>query len=162
MRRTFRRCLLAVAATIATASATVIAVPTAVAEDTALLTGIRTGRHAHFDRIVLDLSGATPSVASQRYVAELTRAGSGRPVEIPGSSFLEITLSPAAAHDGTRAPRSSGEREFATPALHNVQAVAVTGDFENRLTIGLGLEHDTLYEVFTLENPARVVIDIGH
>jgi len=46
------------------------------APDIPVLTGIRTGLHPTFDRIVLDVSGPRPQVGS-RYVDELTRDGSG-------------------------------------------------------------------------------------
>lgn len=167
MRSTFRRGATALAAALVTATAMVAGLPAAVAEDTttpstATLADIRTGRHEHFDRIVLDLSGPAPGVVAERYVDQLTRAGSGRPVDIPGTTFLEITLAPAAAHDDSGRPTYEDARQFTTPDLHNVRAVAITGDYEDRLTLGIGVGHGTLHRVFTLDNPTRVVIDVGH
>lgn len=41
-------------------------------------------------------------------------------------------------------------------------AVAVTGDFEGTLSIGLGVRSRTPVTVFTLTAPNRVVIDVRH
>ena len=40
-------------------------------------------------------------------------------------------------------------------------AVAVTGDFEGVLSIGLGTRYQSWVRVFTLTAPTRVVIDVG-
>lgn len=125
------------------------------------LTDIRTGRHDHFDRIVLDFAGV-PGITDQKYVPVLIADGSGEPIELDGNAFLRISLAPAAAHDDTGAPTYHGPSTFTTPDLTNVAAVAVIGDFEAVLTIGIGVEHKSLFTVSTLTGPDRVVIDLGH
>ncbi|WP_309114472.1 hypothetical protein [Saccharothrix sp.] len=42
-----------------------------------------------------------------------------------------------------------------------MQAVAITGDYEANLTVGLGLRVETWHRVFLLSNPTRLVIDVG-
>ncbi|MFD1149272.1 AMIN-like domain-containing (lipo)protein [Saccharothrix hoggarensis] len=128
---------------------------------TPVLTGIRSGRHADFDRVVLDLSGHRPQFYI-RCVDRLVEDGSGNPVPLPGSYFLEVRSAPAAAHDDNGNSTYTGPRKFETPALANVQAVAITGDFEANLTVGLGLRRDSWHRVFLLDSPTRVVIDVGH
>ncbi|PSL58152.1 hypothetical protein B0I31_101368 [Saccharothrix carnea] len=128
---------------------------------TPVLTDIRTGRHADFDRVVLDLAGHRPEFFI-RCVDQLYQDGSGYPVSLPGTYFLEVRLAPAAAHDDSGNPTYTGPRQFGTPALTNVQAVAITGDFEANLTVGLGLRRDSWHRVFVLSSPTRVVIDVGH
>ena len=49
-----------------------------------------------------------------------------------------------------------------TPDLQNVAAVTLAGDFEGQVTLGLGLNTKTYYQVFALSGPTRVVIDVGH
>ena len=73
-----------------------------------------------------------------------------------------VQLAPAAAHDDNGNPTYTGPQKFGTPALTNVQAVAITGDFEANLTVGLGMRRDSWHRVFLLDSPTRVVIDIGH
>jgi hypothetical protein len=126
----------------------------------AQLTDIRVGRHDTYDRIVLDLCGASPSVNHQ-FVDQLVEDGSGRPVVIPGNVFLQVTAQPAAAHDDAGNPTYTGPRQFTTPSLANVRAVALTGDFEGVLSVGLGMDHRSWVNVFTLNSPTRVVIDVG-
>lgn len=128
---------------------------------TPVLTGIRSGRHADFDRVVLDLSGHRPEFFI-RSVDQLYYDGSGLPVSLPGAYFLEVRLAPAAAHDDNGNPTYTGPRQFGTPALTNVQAVAITGDYEAYLTVGLGMRRDSWHRVFLLDAPTRVVIDVGH
>jgi hypothetical protein len=40
-------------------------------------------------------------------------------------------------------------------------AVAITGDYESYLSIGIGMREQTWVNVFTLTAPSRVVIDVG-
>lgn len=128
---------------------------------TPVLTNIRTGRHAGFDRVVLDINGHRPEFFI-RCVDRLYQDGSGNPVTIAGTYFLEVRLAPAAAHDDYGNSTYPGPRQFGTPALTNVQAVAITGDFEANLTVGLGMRRDSWHRVFVLDSPTRVVIDVGH
>ncbi|MEU4442043.1 hypothetical protein AB0K14_15750 [Actinosynnema sp. NPDC050801] len=142
-----------------------VAIPAASAAtsmtQTPVLTDIRTGRHAGFDRVVLDLDGHRPEFFI-RSVDQLYYDGSGHPVSLPGSYFLEVRSAPAAAHDDNGNLTYTGPRQFTTPALTNVQAVAITGDYEANLTVGLGMRRDSWHRVFLLDSPTRVVIDVGH
>ncbi|MEU4762820.1 hypothetical protein AB0H12_06175 [Actinosynnema sp. NPDC023794] len=128
---------------------------------TPVLTGVRTGRHVGFDRVVLDLNGHRPEFFI-RSVDQLYEDGSGHPVSLPGAYFLEVRLAPAAAHDDNGNLTYTGPRKFETPALTNVRAFAITGDFEANLTVGLGMRRDSWHRVFLLDSPTRVVIDVGH
>jgi hypothetical protein len=141
----------AVAATPATAAAPVIPA----------LTTVRTGANPGFDRVVLDLTaGAAPGVSYQ-LVDELTSDPSGEIVWLTGEYFINVSATPAAAHDDNGAPTYPGPQKFRTRNLRNVMAVAVTGDFEGHLTVGLGVRSRTAVTVFTLTAPNRVVIDVA-
>ncbi|ONI88374.1 hypothetical protein ALI22I_18585 [Saccharothrix sp. ALI-22-I] len=128
---------------------------------TPVLTNIRTGRHADFDRVVLDLNGHRPQFFI-RCVDQLIYDGSGYPSSLPGNYFLEVRSTPAQAHDDNGNPTYTGPRSFETPALTNVQAVEITGDYEANLTVGIGMRRDSWHRVFLLDAPTRVVIDVGH
>ncbi|MGH3793855.1 MAG: AMIN-like domain-containing (lipo)protein [Pseudonocardiaceae bacterium] len=125
------------------------------------LTGIRTGAHPTFDRIVLDFPGGTPQVRTARFVDKLVRDGSGQVEPLPGAAFAEVSMFGGSTYDANGHPTYLGPRKFSTPGLHNVMAIAITGDFEGYLTIGIGMRRQTSLNVFTLTNPARVVIDVG-
>lgn len=130
------------------------------APDISVLTGIRTGVHPNFDRIVLDFSGPRPHVSS-RFVDELIQDGSGDIEWLTGAAFAEVVATPAQAHDDQGNPSYPGLRKFRTRNLTNVMAVAITGDYEAYLSIGVGMRKQTWVTVFTLDAPTRVVIDVG-
>ena len=136
--------------------ATVTRTPTTVP----LVTGIRVGRHASFDRIVVDLSGKAPGY-SVRYVSTLRRDGSGEAVDLLGRRSLQIVLTPANAHDTNGQPTltTPGRRTFAHP---EIREYALIGDFEAQVTIGVGLRHKKPFRVLNLSDPRRIVIDVRH
>ncbi|NUT95412.1 MAG: hypothetical protein HOY78_25625 [Saccharothrix sp.] len=153
----FRRFAVLVLAVLAVGAA----VPAAATGSTAPeLTNIRVGRHDTYDRVVLDLNGSRPEFFI-RCVDQLYYDGSGLPVSLPGTTFLEVRSFPAAAHDEWGNPTYTGPQQFNTPSLSNVQAVAITGDYEANLTVGLGMRQETWHRVFLLSNPTRLVIDVG-
>jgi hypothetical protein len=131
---------------------------------TALLTNIRVAQHPTYDRVVLDLTGPRPTV-DHRYVDRLIADGSGRPVRLPcavkNEKFLAASARPAAAHNDAGKATYHGRQQFCTPALRNVRAIGLTGDFEGVLSVGLGLRHRSWVHVFTLSGPTRMIIDIG-
>jgi len=127
------------------------------------LTNVRAGRHACFDRLVLD--GA--SWARVRYVGQVREDGSGRVVPLRGGARLEIvttraddvqtgepTYNPA---DPAHLVDLSGWRTF--------RQAAFAGDFEGQTTIGLGVRARLPFRVFVLtakDRAPRVVIDVAH
>lgn len=128
--------------------------------DTPVLTDIRTGAHPTFDRIVLDFSGPPPQV-NHRFVDELIQDGSGDIAWLTGAAFAEVVTTPAQAHDDAGHSSYPGARKFRTRNLTNVMAVAITGDYEAHLSIGVGMRKQTWINVVTLTAPTRVVIDVG-
>jgi hypothetical protein len=128
---------------------------------TPVVTGIRVGRHATFDRLVVDLRGNAPGYRVG-YVRTLREDGSGRVVDLRGPASLQITLTPADAHNpDTGAPtlRTPSRKRWFYP---EVKEYAVIGDFEAVVTVGVGLAHKRPFRVFTLSNPTRIVVDVAH
>jgi uncharacterized membrane protein len=109
---------------------------------------------------VLDLSGPAPTVTN-RWVDELIADASGEVVWLTGEFFVDVVANPAAAHNDAGNPTYTGSQKFRTRNLRNVMAVAVTGDFEGYLSIGLGTRRQTWVRTSTLTSPTRVVIDVG-
>jgi hypothetical protein len=125
------------------------------------VTGIRVGRHAHFDRIVIDLHGAAPGYRV-RYVRALHRDPSDTTVNLLGPKSLRIVLSPANGHD-----INTGTSTLTTPRrvkwrFDEVRETAVIGDFEAVFSVGVGLAAKTPFRVLTLHNPTRIVVDVHH
>ncbi|MFI8519886.1 hypothetical protein ACIGEZ_18910 [Streptomyces sp. NPDC085481] len=127
---------------------------------TAQVVNVRWGGHPTFDRLVIDVRGTLPPV-SVRQVKELRADGSGDKVPLAGKYFLEIRLSPAAAHD------ESGQSVYKGPRLLKIhlptlKGVALTGDFEGVVTIGAALDTKPVHKSFVLHSPERFVLDIAH
>ncbi|MFI9449741.1 hypothetical protein [Amycolatopsis sp. NPDC052450] len=161
MTITLRRALAATALMLAGALAAVAPV-SATAQQIPTMTNIRTGQNPGFDRIVLDLTAGPAPAVRYELVDELIADGSGEIVWLTGEYFIAVTATPAAAHDDAGNPTYPGPQKFRTRALRNVMAVAVTGDYEGTLSIGLGVRSRTPVTVFTLTSPNRVVIDVRH
>ncbi len=126
------------------------------------MTAIRTGNNPGFDRVVLDLTAGPAPTVGYLLLDELTSDPSGEIVWLTGEYFINVNAHGAAAHDAAGHPTYPGPQKFRTRNLQNVMAVAVTGDFEGVLSIGLGVRSRTTVNVFTLTAPNRVVIDVAH
>ncbi|KDN21655.1 AMIN-like domain-containing (lipo)protein [Amycolatopsis rifamycinica] len=166
MSRPKRRALAAVTLLLAGGGLLAAAGPAQAADPvppaTPTMTGIRTGLNTGFDRVVLDFSGGPAPSVSYRLVDELTADASGEIVWLTGEFFVQVAVTPAAAHDDSGAVTYPGPSKFRTRDLRNVMAVAVTGDFEGQVSFGLGVRSRTAVNVFTLTAPNRVVIDVAH
>jgi len=161
---TFKRVLVALSALVISLVAIVAATPaasSATVPTNPALTNIRTGLNNGFDRVVLDLTHGQPSV-SYSNVDELIADGSGEVVWLTGEFFVSVVATPAGAHDDNGNRTYTGPEKFRTRNLRNVMAVALTGDFEGYLSVGLGIRYQSWVRVFTLTNPSRIVIDVGH
>lgn len=53
---------------------------------------VRAGRHACFDRLVVDLDGNAAGAYAVRYVPQVTFDGSGDPVPLRGGAFPEVLV----------------------------------------------------------------------
>jgi hypothetical protein len=131
-----------------------------------LLTGVRAGRDACFDRLVLDLSGPATGYRVE-YVPQVTQDGSGAPIPLRGGAFLQIVLS-AAAHDQAGRPtyRPANRAEIVdVRGFPTFRQAAFGGTFEGLTTLGLGVRARLPFRVLVLPLPAgrsRVVVDVSH
>jgi hypothetical protein len=125
------------------------------------LTNVRVGRHATYDRIVLDFQGPVPRSFHAAWVPVLHADPSGKRFTLPGSTFVDVTVQGTSQLDVNGHRLYRGSTNFRTPALRNVRAVAIIGDFERVLNVGIGVRHRTWVHVSALTGPSRVVIDIG-
>jgi hypothetical protein len=162
-RRTVRTVAIALIAFAALVSGAAIlpAAATAQSSSSVGLTNIRVGRHATYDRVVLDFRGPLPSSFRANWVSGLIADPSGKRVPLPGNKFVSVAMQNASSFDDSGRSTYPGPRKFNTPQLRNVEAVTITGDFERVLSIGIGTRHRTWLHVFTLTAPNRLVIDIG-
>lgn len=130
------------------------------------ITDVRTGRHACFDRLVVDLRGRAPGY-DVRYVTNVTQDGSGFVVPLRGGAKLQIVVrAPAYDANGRSTYRPANRRELTNVAGYSTfRQVAYAGSFEGQTTIGLGVRARLPFRVYTLAGPgsgSRLVIDVAH
>lgn len=120
------------------------------------ITGVRSGRHACYDRLVVDMTG-DPVGYRVEYVKVVKQDGSGFPVPVAGDARLRI-IARTGATGVPSMPSVSGYRTF--------RQVRWAGSFEGQTTLALGVRARLPFRVFVLDGPAtgtsRLVIDVAH
>jgi hypothetical protein len=108
----------------------------------AYLVGIYVGNHPEgtpaYQRISFYFRDGFPSYTFQ-YVPQVISDGQGAPVSLPGNAFLSIVFVDARAHDDTGRPTLL-ESPPATIGFANLKGYAFAGDFEARVSYGLGIQ----------------------
>ena len=129
---------------------------------TGTVVNVRAGRHACFDRLVVDVSGDLEGYVV-RYVPEVKRDGSGFPVPLRGGAKLQvIATAPATASDAWFLPNG----ELLDPTGYRTfRHLAWAGSFEGQSTFGLGVRARLPFRVLVLDGPgdrSRLVVDVAH
>ncbi|GAA3582465.1 AMIN-like domain-containing (lipo)protein [Kribbella ginsengisoli] len=131
------------------------------------VTNVRTGRHACYDRLVVDLAGKGGTGYRVRYVKVATADGSGAPIRTRGGAVLQIVVT-APAYDAAGRPtyRFTNQKELSTVAGYSTfRQVAWGGSFEGQTTLALGVRARLPFRTFVLTGPgsnSRIVIDVAH
>lgn len=130
------------------------------------LTGVRAGRHACFDRLVLDVGGKADGHRVE-YVPEVTEDGSGNVVPLRGGAKLQVIASaPAYDDQGRPTYTPANRRELAdVTGWQTFRQVAWAGSFEGQSTFGLGVRARLPFRVSVLDGPgsgSRMVVDVAH
>jgi hypothetical protein len=131
------------------------------------LTNVRAGRHACFDRLVVDLDAAPATGYAVRYVDEVRTDGSGELVPLRGGARLEVIVRAPDYDEAYQSTyRPANPAELANVAgWQTFRQVAYAGSFEGQTTLGLGVRARLPFRVFTLDGPgagSRVVLDVAH
>jgi hypothetical protein len=130
--------------------------------EAALLRDVRTGEHADFDRITFEFSGGIPGYAVRYVEPPIVYDPRGDEMEIDGSAFIVVRMERAAGYDpNTGVETYTGPLELPTGLPMLLEAERV-GDFEAVLSWALGLSAESDFRVTTLEDPPRLVVDVGH
>ncbi|RBY87752.1 hypothetical protein [Blastococcus sp. TF02A-30] len=125
------------------------------------VTGIRTGRHDGYDRVVLDVAGTGTPGWDVRYVPEASSQGSGAPIAVDGAAILQVTLT------GVGYPTETGIEEYAGGTLPGAGTEVVTEvvwdtTFEGTSVAFVGTTAQRPFRVYLVEDPTRVVLDVVH
>ncbi|MGY1805430.1 hypothetical protein ACI78T_19270 [Blastococcus sp. SYSU D00922] len=142
------------------------------ASDTDVVNGVRAGRHACFDRLVVDLGGQDTTFGAYevRYVPLVHEDGSGYPVPVRGAADLEIVLrAPAYDQYGEPTYEPANPREVVdVSGWTTFRQVAWAGSYEGSTTMALGIRARLPFRVFVLPGTAqsddgpRLVVDVAH
>ena len=127
------------------------------------VTGVRTGVHPGFDRVVFDLSGPGHAGWRVRYVDSPVRTqGRGDVVPLRGDGQLQVTLR------GIVMPADAGGRQYDAPRRPSLAGTRVVQDlcvgnlYEGVFATWLGTRSPEPFRVFRLDAPKRVVVDVLH
>ena len=134
----------------------VAVVPPAVADVTPTVTAVRAAHHPGYDRLVLQFSGALPTVRAA-WKPAIINPQTGQRIAVAGHAFALIIMTPAQGH--TDAGRITLPRM--TFALPELKQLVVTEDFEAFVGIGIGVQRHTSLHVSRLTHPSRIVIDVA-
>jgi hypothetical protein len=131
--------------------------------------GVRSGRHACYDRLTIDVTGSSSHPDWQvGYVSRVVEDPSGRPVSLRGGAFLQIRLeAPTYTPDGTLTYAPANPAELVGVAGYRTfRQVALTGSFEGVTNISVGVRARLPFRVFALSGPrpgqSRLVVDVAH
>jgi hypothetical protein len=141
---------------------------------TAAVENLRAGRHACFDRLVVDLGLVRSGLPGRQgngyqvsYVPEVHHWASGEPLSIKGGAVLGIVVN-APAHDDDYQPTfDPGDRLNAVnvTGFRTFRQVAFLGSFESQTEVVVGVRARLPFRTFVLAGPdggSRLVIDVAH
>lgn len=132
------------------------------------LANVRSGRHACFDRLVLDVDDVPGRLGHHvRYVSTVRMDGSGTAVPLRGGADLRVILkAPAYDNHGRPTYRPASRTNLVdVSGYRTFRQVAWAGSFEGQTTIGLGVRARLPFRTFVLDGPgdgARLVVDVAH
>lgn len=139
-------------------------VAAAITSDT--VRGARSGQHACYDRLVLDLGGSGHSTGYRvRYVSAVN-GPSGSPVALAGGARLQIDVNAAASDSHGRPTYRPADPRHVTNAAgyRTFRQVAFVASFEGQSTFGLGVRARLPMRTFVIQDTSgqRLVIDVAH
>ena len=125
------------------------------------ITDVRTGLHEDFDRVVLDLTGDEPVLGwFVGPVDEGVEDPTGFVLDVEGETFLQLGV--RGIDWTTESPERYDGDPVAGAGTAVLTEVVFGGLFEGQQQVVLGLREETDYRIFSLSDPARIVVDVQH
>jgi hypothetical protein len=129
-----------------------------------LLSAVRASRHEGYDRVVFEFTAASslPGYSVSYVDKPVIEDGSGKQVQVAGDHVVLVRMEHASGADMSKesAPQTyTGPTRF-TPGTPEVTELVRTGDFEGVLSWAIGVHDKVAFRVTTLQNPARLVVDL--
>ena len=123
---------------------------------------IRTGAHACFERVVIELAdgpGDMPGVRVDYVDDPVLLSPSDQTVDIEGDATLVISVAvwmPSMEGEGY-----AGPTDFRPTNVTRIEQVRQIENFEGMTAWAIGLDRERDFEVTFLDDPARIVVDIA-
>ena len=118
------------------------------------------------DRVIFSFREAPPgpgyNISYEPAATAKSEDGSGNPVEVDGSAFLVVRLTPAMGAEivGEQVqPTYTGPRRLKPEGTSFVREVVKTGDFEAMVTWVIGLEEERPFTANA--SPSELVVELG-
>ena len=115
----------------------------------------RVSEQPGYDRFVLQLDSIVPTYTVKRQAKPVFPLGaSGQTITLSGTAGVLVTVSSA-----TGATTFSGPTDYVHPEYKILVEARQTQDYEGTVSWGLGLSKPACMRVFTLDAPARLIVD---
>ncbi len=115
----------------------------------------RMAEQTGYDRFVLQLDSIVPTFTVKRQAKPVFPQGaSGQTLTLVGTAGVLVQV-----HSATGATTFTGPTDIVHPEFKILQEARQTEDFEGYVSWGLGLSRPACMRVFTLADPARLVVD---
>lgn len=109
-----------------------------------------------YDRFVLQLDSIVPTYTVKRQAKPVfTLGASGQTVTLSGTTGVLISVFSATGNT-----TFTGDTDLIHPEFQVLKEARQVQDFEGHVQWGLGLSKPTCMRVFTLSDPARLVVDL--
>jgi hypothetical protein len=116
----------------------------------------RTNEQAGYDRFVLQFDGIVPTFAVKRQPKPVfTMGASGQTVTLSGTAGVLVTV-----HSATGNTTFTGSTDLIQSDYAVIKEARQLQDYEGTVAWGLGINKPTCMRVFTLTDPARLVVDL--
>lgn len=119
------------------------------------VTAARVEEQTEFDRFVLQMDSIVPTYTVTRQAKPVFAQGaSGQSITLKGTAGVLVTV-----HSATGATTFTGATDIVYAKNQVLVEARQVQDFEGYVSWGLGLTQPTCMRVFTLDSPARLVVD---
>ncbi|GAA4287346.1 AMIN-like domain-containing (lipo)protein [Georgenia daeguensis] len=125
-----------------------------------LPTGVRVGSHEGYERVVLDFEGTGTPGWRVEYVDEAVEDPKGDVVDVQGDVTLQVIATGVRYPEGDDETGRVAQGSYDAEDADLVEEVRVTGMFEGQNQAFIGLDEKAPFRVFTLTEPARLVVDV--
>jgi hypothetical protein len=116
----------------------------------------RVGEQNGYDRFVLQLDSIVPTYTVKRQAKPVFQMGaSGQTVTLSGTSGVLVSVFSATGNT-----TFTGPTDLIHPEFQVLKEARQVQDFEGHVQWGLGLSKPACMRVFTLSDPARLVVDL--